>query len=93
MSCISTIIQDHIGLPVFGCDASIDTPPEILFRLATPGENGEPCQQKTKQYKRRNDTVYPSFKSNWIYFDLYRLQPMRQPLRSKKTNKRKSIII
>jgi hypothetical protein len=55
MSCISTIIQDHIGLPVFGCDASIDTPPEILFRLATPGENGEPCQQKTKQYKRGND--------------------------------------
>jgi hypothetical protein len=43
-----------------------------------------------KQNNIKEEMIYPSFKSNWIYFDLYRLQPMRQPLRSKK-NKQKKI--
>jgi hypothetical protein len=61
MSCISTVVQDHIGLPVLGRDASIDTPPEILFRFATPGENREPCvPTKTEKQKKTRAQLEPN---------------------------------
>jgi hypothetical protein len=75
MGGISTIVQNHIGLPVLGRDASIDTPPEILFRLATPGEDGEPCQQQ-KEPIRANPSFSRAKNGN------YQLRPKLRPPRS-----------
>jgi hypothetical protein len=41
VSGVATIVQDHVRLPVVGRHTTIDAPPEILFRFATPGENGK----------------------------------------------------
>lgn len=40
MSGVSSVVQDHVGLPGLGGDALLDAPPEILLALATPGEHG-----------------------------------------------------
>jgi hypothetical protein len=41
MRCISTVIQNHVRLPVLRINTSIYAPPEIFFRFTSPGENGE----------------------------------------------------
>lgn len=91
MSCISTVVQDHIGLPVLGRDASIDTPPEILFRFATPSENGEPCvptkTEKTKEDESQLEpnSPPPSFRRSQT--EIYQLRPTLRPPRSGRPSK------
>ena len=41
VSGVATIVQDHVRLPVVSRHTAIDAPPEILFRLAAPCENGK----------------------------------------------------
>ena len=36
MGGVATVVQDHVGLPIVGRDASVDAPPEILLRLPPP---------------------------------------------------------
>ena len=47
MSGITAVIEDHIGLPVFGRDTSVNAPPEILLGFAPPRKDGETCDTHT----------------------------------------------
>ena len=44
MGGVTTIVQDHVRLPIVGRDAPVDAPPEILLRLSAPRKDGETCR-------------------------------------------------
>ena len=87
---ITSVVQNHIGLPILGCDATIDAPPEILLRFTTPSENGESCNSQStkkisgKTFDRKMFVV--KNKSKRIQknkkIKVYQLQPELQPPRS-----------
>ena len=39
MSGVAAIVENHVGLPGFVGDTAVNTPPEIVFVLATPGKD------------------------------------------------------
>ena len=95
MSSVTSIVEDHVRLPIFGRDAAIDAPPKIFLRLAAPREYWEtyrperPIQfrQSVKQFRlirRRNEEKMRRMK-------IYQLQPERQPPRSVRGKQMKTI--
>lgn len=35
---VTSVVKDHVGLPVFSCDALVDAPPKIFLRFSSPCE-------------------------------------------------------
>lgn len=46
-------VSHHVGLPPFDVDAAVDAPPEVVFGLSLPGEDGEPWHREGDGAKPR----------------------------------------
>lgn len=61
VSCISSIVQDHVWLPVLSIDAFVNAPPEVLLALSTPGKDRVACENMKDALKNCFSTLINEF--------------------------------